>query len=163
MISIDEFCNKHKACSYGRQWAIDNCDDMLDAWRKLKPDWLIWVAARPGVLTDRELRLFTVFCARQVEHLLKDERLKDAISIAERFANGEATAEEMDADWDAAWCAATTATAARDADAYAAWAAARTTWAAAATAARATDADAASDAQADWLRANTSPNFQEMQ
>lgn len=59
----------------------------------------------PGV--DRDARLFAVWCARQVEHLMTDQRSKDALDVAERFANGEATEEERDAAraaaWDAAW------------------------------------------------------------
>ena len=95
MISIKDFCDKHNACQDGRQWALANCTDMQDAWNKLRPDWLLWVATRPGVLTDRELRLFAVFCARQVDHLLTDERSRNAIDVAERFANGQATREEL--------------------------------------------------------------------
>ncbi|MBU9534624.1 hypothetical protein KTE49_29765 [Burkholderia multivorans] len=80
---------------------------------------------------DRDIRLFAVWCARQVEHLMRDQRSKDALDVAERFANGEATEEERvaawdaarDAAWDAAWAAARDA--ARDAAWAAAWAAAR--------------------------------------
>ena len=131
MISISDFCQRHGACQDGQEWALANCADMADAWTRLKPNWLLWVATRPGVLTDRELRLFAVFCARQVEHLLTDQRSKDAIDVAEKFASGEATTEELALAWDAASSAA--------------WAAA---WDAAAW-----------DTQSDWLRANTTPNF----
>ncbi|CAJ9926861.1 putative bacteriophage protein [Burkholderia pseudomallei] len=101
---------------------------------------------------DRDLRLFAVWCARQVEHLMEDQRSKDALNVAERFANGEATDEERaaawaaarDAAWDAAWDAA--GDAARDAAGDAAWAAA---WAAAWDAARAAAWDAARDAARD--------------
>ena len=70
---------------------------------------------------ERDARLFAVWCARQVEHLMTDQRSKDALTVAERFANGEATEEERDAAraaaWDAAWAAARAAAgaAARDA------------------------------------------------
>ncbi|MBU9649387.1 hypothetical protein KTF21_11915 [Burkholderia multivorans] len=64
---------------------------------------------------DRDLRLFAVWCARQVEHLMEDQRSKDVLDVAERFANGEATEEERAAAWAAAW----------DAARAAAWAAAR--------------------------------------
>ena len=134
MISISDFCEQHKACQDGREWAIANCSDMADAWARLKHEWLIWVATRPGVLTDQELRLFTVFCAMPVEHLLTDQQSRDAIEIAEKFAKGEATSEEMAAAAAAAWAAA--------------WDAA---WAG--------DAARAADAQSVWLRDNTTPNF----
>lgn len=59
---------------------------------------------------DKEIRLFAVWCARQVEHLMTDERSKHALVVAERHANGEATDTELaaarDAAWDAAWDAA---------------------------------------------------------
>lgn len=44
---------------------------------------------------NRDARLFAVWCARQVEHLMADPRSKDALNVAEHFANGRATAEEM--------------------------------------------------------------------
>jgi hypothetical protein len=41
---------------------------------------------------DREIRLYAVWCARQVQHLMTDPRSIAAVDAAERFANGEATA-----------------------------------------------------------------------
>jgi len=46
---------------------------------------------------DREWRLFAVWCARQVQHLITDQRSHDAINVAERFALGAATENELDA------------------------------------------------------------------
>ncbi len=143
MRTITEFCHIHNACSKGRTWALANCSTMQEAWEKAPdPSWVIWIASRQGVLTDRELRLFAVWCARQVQHLLTDPRSINAIDVAERYANGEATDEELAAAWDAAIAAARSAAsaAARSADWAAAW-----------------DADGA--AQARWLRDNTKPNF----
>ena len=150
MMSIAEFCELHNACSDGREWALANCQTMQDVWDKAKPNWLLWVATRSGVLDDRTLRLFAVFCARSVEHLLTDQRSRDAIDVAERFANGNATAEELSAAADVAWPAAASA-----------WSAA---WSAAGYAAESPAAYAAWSAagvkQADWLRANAKPNFE---
>ena len=95
---------------------------------------------------DREIRLFAVWCARQVEHLMEDQRSKDALNVAERFANGEATQDELAAAGAAAWAAAwdaaraTAGDAAGDAAGAAAWAAA---WDAAGGAAGAAAGDAA--------------------
>ena len=58
-------------------------------------------------------RLYAVWCARQVQHLMKDKRSIDALDVAERHANGQASDEELDAAVDAAWAAAWAA--ARDA------------------------------------------------
>ena len=100
---------------------------------------------------QREMRLFAVWCARRVEPLMADKRSKNALTIAERHANGVATDAELaaarDAARDAVWAARgarAAARAARAAAKAAAWDAAQ----AAAWDAR----DAASDAQADELR-----------
>lgn len=55
---------------------------------------------------EREIRLFGVWCARQVQHLMTDQRSLDALDVAERFANGEATEAERAAAWAAAGAAA---------------------------------------------------------
>ncbi len=106
---------------------------MEGVWRKAKPAWLLWVATRPSVLTDKELRLFAVFAARQVQHLMTDSRSIAAIDVAERFANGEASVEELETANAAARAAAS---AAASAEAYATTSAARAAARAAASAAR---------------------------
>lgn len=87
---------------------------------------------------DREIRLYGVWCARQVQHLMTDQRSLDALDVAEKFANGEATDEEL--------CEARVAArAARDAAGDPVWAA---VWAAgAAWAAAGAAAGAARDAR----------------
>lgn len=63
---------------------------------------------------DREIRLFSVWCARQVQHLMTDPRSVEALDVAERYANGQASDTELadawdaasSAAWDAAWDAA---------------------------------------------------------
>ena len=98
---------------------------------------------------DREWRLFAVWCARRGQHLMTDSRSVEALDVAERFANGLATQQELAAARDAAgdaWAAARAAArdaagyAARDAAWYAAgdaaWAAAEDAWYAAGYAAR---------------------------
>ena len=61
---------------------------------------------------DRDIRLFSVWCARQVQHLMIDSRSTNALDVAERFANGKATKEELEAARDAAWVASVAASAA---------------------------------------------------
>ena len=83
-------------------------------------DDALW-ALRASNASDRDMRLYAVWCARQVEHLMEDQRSKDALEAAERFANGNATVEELYAARAAAWAAARAA--ARAAAWAAAWAA----------------------------------------
>ena len=113
---------------------------------------------------EKTLRLFACWSVRQIWHLLTDERSRRAVEVAEKFANGEATAEELaaarDAASDAAWDAARDA--ARAAARAAAWAAARdaardaasdAAWVAARVAARDAASDAARAAAWDAARA----------
>lgn len=109
---------------------------------------IIWLLCREQFMSDKDMRLFAVWCAREALKLLKnpDPRSLNACDVAERFANGQATSDELDAARDAAWSAAMDAdsdaarSAARAAARDAAWAAA---WSAAWSAAR--------DAQIDKL------------
>ena len=96
---------------------------------------------------DREARLYAVWCARQVHHIMTDRRSLAALDVAEGYANGRATKNELAAAraaaeaaaGDAAEAAAMAAAraAAEAAAEAAAWAAA---WDAARAAARAAQA-----------------------
>ena len=87
----------------------------------------------------KEWRLFAVTCARRVQHLNTDPRVKNTIDAAERYANGQATDEELrtarnaaqaawsatrDATWASGDAALAAAWASGDAAGEAAWAAA---------------------------------------
>jgi len=129
-MTIEKFCDLHDACEESQEW-LASCNDLREAWDKAPAADLIWGATRPGVLTDRELRLFACWCVRQVWHLLYDDRSKQAVEVAERYAIGEATEDELAAARDAvgaaAWDAnsATASVAASVAARDAAWDAAR--------------------------------------
>src|SRR5271157_1500296 len=99
---IKGFCEKFGACSEGVEWALANCKNMRDVWATAKPEWMIWIATREGVLTEKQLRLFAVWCCRQIWHLMTDERSRNAVDVVEKYANGEATEEELSAASDAA-------------------------------------------------------------
>jgi hypothetical protein len=55
-------------------------------------------------MTDKDMRLFAVWCAREALKLVDnpDERSINACDVAEKYANGEATDDELDAAWSAA-------------------------------------------------------------
>ena len=86
---------------------------------------VIWLLCRKEFMSDKDMRLFAVWCAREALKLVEnpDQRSIEACNVAESFAKGNASNEELDAARDAArdavWYAA--GDAARDA----AWAAAR--------------------------------------
>ena len=105
---------------------------------------------------DREIRLYAVWCARQVQHLLTDKRSLDALDVAERYANGKATDDELNAARDAAWTAEAAAWGAREAAGAAARAAAReaadAAWGAAWVAGGAAGADAEAKQEAELRR-----------
>jgi len=44
---------------------------------------------------DQEIRLYAVWCARRVKHLMTDPRSINALDIAERYARGMATDAEL--------------------------------------------------------------------
>lgn len=128
-MTVMEFCIKHGACSEGRRWALATGEpDMDSLWQRddIKAEWRIWIAVQPGVLSDREHRLFACWCCRQVWHLLTDERSRQAVVVAELYADGRTSRDELAAAYDAAtdaWAATMDAAGYADYAAYdAAWA-----------------------------------------
>lgn len=157
-----DFLKKHSACTGGAKWALSISEDMADVWNAMieqgKHGWLIWTVTRPNVFPDAVLRKLACRFVREtplsdgrtVWDLLTDERSRKAVEVAELYADGKATKEDLEAARAAAADAAayTAACAAAHAAAYdavytaacaAAEAAARD---AAYTAAYAADADA---------------------
>lgn len=103
-------------------------------------DDTVW-ACRVEPAHAKTWRLFAIWGARQVEHLMEDERSHAALDVAERYANGQATDSELIDAADAASRAAACA---------AARAASRAAYAAAAAAAYATNAAYAAAAAAPY-------------
>ena len=124
---------EYDPCSYGWEKLLKSLNkteadnEPLDFLHILNSNGLgdcVW-AMRSAPEYDREWRLFSIWCARQVQHLMTDERSVNALNVSERFANGEASSEELAAAMAAAWAAAGAAgAAAGDAAWAAAWAAA---------------------------------------
>tara|TARA_R110001632_G_scaffold162543_2_gene280947 strand:+ start:601 stop:1209 length:609 start_codon:yes stop_codon:yes gene_type:complete len=117
--------------------------DFIEEYRTkvVEKNDIVWVLLREDYLSDKELRLFAVWCARQVQHLMKDERSIKAIDVAEKFATGEASKADLTEANAAAFAAYAYA------DARAAYA---TDANAAKAAAWATDADANAAKAAAW-------------
>jgi hypothetical protein len=100
--------------------------DWIEKYRnsvKNKED-MIWLLCRKEYMSDKDMRLFAVWCARSTYALCEtiDQQSIDAVDTAERYANGEATDEELSAARSAAWSAVWSA--ARSAAGSAAWSAA---------------------------------------
>ena len=72
---------------------------------------------------DREIRRYAFWCVRQVQNLMTDQRSIDALDVAERYANGLATAGELSAARAAASRASWAARAAASRASRSSWAA----------------------------------------
>jgi len=46
---------------------------------------------------DREIGIFSTWCVKRVEHLMRDDRSKNALAVAYRYAKGEASIDELNA------------------------------------------------------------------
>ena len=121
-----EFCEATEACKDGAIFA-EKYESMAEVWNKCpRADWLLWILnAIKAPTNEKAYRLFAVWCARNTPliggrktgDLLTDPRSITALEVAERFANGKATDEELkDAWWaaesvarSAAWSAAESA------------------------------------------------------
>src|SRR5580693_4814465 len=53
-------------------------------------------------LISRELRLFACACCKYVTEFLDDDRSSQAVDVAERYADGNASRDELDAAYNAA-------------------------------------------------------------
>lgn len=161
----------HEPCAYGWRKLLAHLDkttaddeplSLLTILDSNGLDDALWcMRAMPE--HDKHWRLFAVWCARQVQHLMTDQRSISALDVVERYARGDATDAELFAARAAAWDALDAASDAGDAARDAAWAAMDAAWDAldaldaldaASDAARAAWAasDAARDAQAARLR-----------
>jgi hypothetical protein len=108
-MNLSAFLEQHEACEAGANWALaTGCETVEQIWQRddLKAEWRIWIATRPGVLPDSTLRKFTCSCVREVWHLLVDERSRKAVEVAEKYADGLATDQDLAAAKAAAWDAA---------------------------------------------------------
>jgi len=110
------------ACSDGRQWVGERT--AKQCWDELeRPDWLLWWAAKCGV--ERKLLVrSTLVCAREVEHLNEDPRVKACNDTLERWLNDAATLDEVREARRGAASAASASAYAAYASAYAAYASA---------------------------------------
>ena len=109
---------KLDACDGAQEWATTQ-PNLETAWLTCKrSDWMIWLLKKLDFQDDRACRLYACRCVRdtlladgrKVWDLLTDPRSRKAVEVAERFANGQTSQEEMAAAGaaarDAVWAAA---------------------------------------------------------
>ena len=139
MMTVTEFCDRHRACRDGREWALANCRDMQEAWDKAKPELVVWIATRPGVLDDSTLMLFSDWLRERVIALMTYPRSQPWL---DRNFHPKTAGKTGDDLCNELWKSALTA---RDVAAYhAAWfETPNNEW----------------SIQAAWLRENAKPNF----
>ena len=157
-LTPDEFCKATAACAEGREFAL-RYKTMAEVWDACpEVDWLLWICRKVDRMPDdRTLRLFAIWCARNTPlgdgrvtgDLLTDPRSLAALEVAERYAHGQATDEELAAARAAAATVAASAAYAASAYAASAYVASAYAYAYAAVVARRA---AARQAQADQFR-----------
>jgi len=98
------------ACSDAMEWVLTQ-KDYKTAWQNCeRGDWMLWLAKRLKV-DDKKLTMAKEMCAKQVKHLMKDQRSKDALQACFDYVNGKITRDELNA-YAAAYAAADAAYAA---------------------------------------------------
>jgi hypothetical protein len=135
-LSPAEFCRVTHACREDAEYAVTQ-PTLNAVWENCpKVSLLIWILnAIEAPQDEKELRLYAIWCARNTPladgrktgDLLTDPRSIAALEVAERYAHGNATPEELAAASDAARAAAWGASwaAACEAASDAAWDASR--------------------------------------
>ena len=111
---------KLHSCREGIKWTRSQ-KNYKTAWQNCeRGDWMLWLANRLNV-DDRKFTMAKAMCAKQVEHLMKDQRSKDALQACFDYGNGKISRDELNVYAAAADDAADAYTAydAADADAYA--------------------------------------------
>jgi hypothetical protein len=159
-----EILEQLEACDEAVEWA-KGYESLEHAWNECKrPNWMLWLDGNMGLFTDKERRLLACRFVREtpigdgrtVWHLLTDERSRNAVIVAEKYANGEASQKELAAA--SATAIATTSAVARAVASDAARDAARNAaWAAASATASATAWAVAWDVQSDIIRSYGNP------
>ena len=119
-----------------------------EAWKNVGDRNLLQLFLK--IADDKSKDLFSIWAARQVQHLMTDPRSISALDVKEKWLKGEATDKELKIAREAARAAAYA-----DASAVAAayYAAAADAYAV---------ASAARAAQAAWIRENFTPDFEKL-
>jgi hypothetical protein len=102
------------ACDDAIEWAETNdINSFVEAWDECpRADWMLWLHSHDVIrIYEHTLRLFACQCVREtpigngktVWDLLTDQRSRDAVEVAERYANGNASENELSSAWNIAY------------------------------------------------------------
>jgi hypothetical protein len=106
----NEIIRKFQPCYDPSKFITDENEELIikqwvEKYRKVVPTRdILWLLLRKEFMSKKDLILFVVWCAREALKLVEnpDDRIVEACNVAERYANGEATKEELDASYIAA-------------------------------------------------------------
>jgi len=105
MTKFQNLLDDIQACPQAREWVADR--SLVDAWKTCeRPDWLLFFADKSGAISKKEWRLLACAFARTALKYTTDPQPLKTIEVAERFARGEASVEELDTAMSAAYSAA---------------------------------------------------------
>ena len=102
--TIKEFIEKFNPSKEFVKWALAECTTMPEVFAKAKPEWRIWIAARPGIMSKKDLILWACRCIKKtplhdggtVWDLLTDKRSKRAVKLAKKYAKGKVSFKVME-------------------------------------------------------------------
>jgi len=93
-IKFQELLESKRACEEATEWAKGK------TWQEVfetchRGDWLLWLFKKTNPEKLRELTLAKAHSANTVRHLMKDARSTNAIDVAIKFGEGNATREDL--------------------------------------------------------------------
>ena len=68
---------------------------ILEYQEKLGIEKILRIVLRETYLPEKDLRLFALFFAKQIKHLLKDEKSINALDVGQKYVDGKASIEEV--------------------------------------------------------------------
>ncbi len=99
IVTFEEICGWDRHGTPDKWVPNDSSGTVLDLLqdRRIDIEYRYSIACRDELTDALAKRKFAILCAKRVEHLVKDDRLRHAILVSERYVNGQATDEELQA------------------------------------------------------------------
>lgn len=94
---VNTFCDMHRACRGGREWAMSMAQTMDELWPlDIDPEWRFWIVSRPGVMDACDLRRL---CCKIVQETVFNQLSpigQKAVLVAADYYVGKASASDRD-------------------------------------------------------------------